>query len=114
LKNRNVGNSSANFSRGGESPFLNGARRGHILPLRGETGVARKGRESRNEEGIWGVVGHGDGTLGPQSHERGFRYCTAGQARCGTRRGSPARTSVGDLRVAARHDIEVGSHQALA
>ncbi len=43
LENRNVGNSSAIFSRACENAFLNGARRSHILPARGATGVAREG-----------------------------------------------------------------------
>ncbi len=46
LKKRNVGSSSAKFSRGGKTAFWNSARRSHILRLRGGTGVAR-GRVAR-------------------------------------------------------------------
>jgi hypothetical protein len=54
LKNRNVGNSSAIFSRGGENAFWNGARRSHRSRPRAGAGVAREGRKPRNEEGSWG------------------------------------------------------------
>jgi hypothetical protein len=47
LKNRNVGNSSAIFSRGGENAFWNGARRSHTSWLRGGTRVACKVPPSR-------------------------------------------------------------------
>jgi hypothetical protein len=68
LKKRNVGNSSATFSRGGKTAFWNGTRRSHISRLRGGTvvvrgGVARRatrvdlgGRAIRRREGCGFVM----------------------------------------------------------